>query len=72
MTWEYHVDDSAKGGYDVILGRDLLTELGLNLKLSEHVIEAEDGTFKGYTTPMVDLGTYTFKYLITEKITPEE
>ena len=27
MTWKFHVDDSAKGRYDMILGRDLLTEL---------------------------------------------
>ena len=25
VTWRCHVDDSAKGGYDMILGRDLLT-----------------------------------------------
>ena len=56
----------------MILGRDLLTELGLNLKLSDHIIEADDGPFKGSTTPMVDLGTYIFKYLNTDKITPAE
>ena len=49
----------------MILGPDILTELGLNLKFSEHVIEADDGNFKGSTTPMVDLGTYIFKYLNT-------
>ena len=60
---KFHVDDSAKGRYDMIMGQDLLTELVLNLKFSEHVIEADDGTFKGYTTPMVNFGTYIFKYL---------
>ena len=25
MKWKYHVDDSAKGRYDMILRRDLLT-----------------------------------------------
>ena len=25
VTYIYHVDDSAKGRYDIILGRDLLT-----------------------------------------------
>ena len=44
----------------MILGRDILTELRLNIKFSEHVIEADDGPFKGSTTPMVDLGTYMF------------
>ena len=55
----------------MILGQDILTELGLNLKWSEHVIKADGGTFKGTITPMVDLVTYIFKYLNTGKITPE-
>ena len=38
VTWKFYVDDSNKCRYDMILGQDLLTELGLNLKLSEHVI----------------------------------
>ena len=71
MTWKCHVDDSTKGRYDMILGQYLLTELGLNLKFSDHAIEADDGTFIGSTTPMVDLGTYEFKILNTGKITPE-
>ena len=44
----------------------------MNLKFYENVIEADDGTFKGSTTPMVDLSTYIFKYLNTGKIIPEE
>ena len=47
------------------LGQNLLTELGLNLKLSEHFIKADDGPFKGSTAPIFDLGTYEFKYLNT-------
>ena len=58
VTWGFHVDDSDKGGSDIILGRYLLIELVLNLKFYYHVIEADDGPFKGSTTPMVDLGTY--------------
>ena len=56
----------------MILGRYISTELVLNLKLSEHVIIADDETLKGSTTTMVNLGTYIFKYLYTGKITPEE
>ena len=52
----------------MILGRDLLTELELNFKLSEHVIEADYGTFTGFITPMEDLGTYLFQYLNTGKL----
>ena len=32
VTWNYHVYDSSKGRYDIILGRYILTDLGLNLK----------------------------------------
>ena len=70
--WNCHVDDSTKGIHDMILGKDLLIPLVLNLELSDHVIEANDGPFKEYTAPMVNLGTYEFKDLKTEKIKPEE
>ena len=61
VTWNCHVDDSAKGRYDIIFGRVLLIYLGLNFKPSEHVIGSNKGPFKGSTAPMVDLGTYIFK-----------
>ena len=62
VTWTCHLDDSDKGRWDIILGTNILTELVLNLKLSEHVIEADGGPFKGSITPMIDLGMYIFKY----------
>ena len=52
------MDDSSKVRCDIILGRNLLTELELNFKLSDHVIEADDRPFKASKTPMVDLGIY--------------
>ena len=58
MTWNFHVDDSIKVRYGIMLGRYLLTAFGLNITLSEHVIEAYDGPLKGSMAPMVDLGTY--------------
>ena len=30
--WNFHVDDSAKGRYDMVLDRELLTALSLNIK----------------------------------------
>ena len=66
------MDESAKGMYDIILGRDLLIILGLNLKCFDHAIEADYGTFKGSTSPMVDLGMYEFKDLNSGKVIPEE
>ena len=45
VTWIFHVDYSARGRYDMILGRYLLTELGLILNLFDHVVEADLGPF---------------------------
>ena len=56
----------------MILGWDILTELWLNLKFSEEVIEADDEPFNGSIMPMVNLGTYVFKYLNTGEITTIE
>ena len=72
VTWNFHVNDSAKDRYDMILGRDILTELGLNINIYDHVIEAYDGPLKVYRAPMVDLGRYEFKGLNAGKITTEE
>ena len=72
VTWNYHMYDSTNGRYDMILGRYLLTYLGLNLQLSDHTIEADDGTFKGSRAPMVDMGTQEFKDLNTGKNSPGE
>ena len=72
VTWKFHVDEYAKGRYDIIFGRDIWTALGLNLEFSDRVIEADDGYFKGSKAPMVDLGMYEFKDLNTGKITPGE
>ena len=58
VTWYFHVDDSTKGRYDMILRRYLFTDLGLNLKFPDHVIEAYGGPFKGSTAPMIDMGAY--------------
>ena len=69
--WNYHVDESARGRYDMILGRNIWTELGLNLKFSDHVVEADNGTLKESTAPISDIGTYESTDLETEKITPE-
>ena len=51
----------------MILGRDLFTALGLYLQFSENVIMGSDGTYEGWSTPMIDVSNYYFKPLI-EKI----
>ena len=72
ITWNCYVYDSAKGIYDMILDRYILPELGLNLKLSDHVIEADDGILKGSMSPMVDMRTYEFNIFNSRKISPKE
>ena len=54
----------------MILGRDLLTALGLDIKFSENIILGGDGLYKGYSAPMVDVITYYFKTLTDNKVKP--
>ena len=63
VMWKYHFNE--------IKGRDLLPELRLNLKFSDHVIKANDGPFKGSTALIFDLGMYESKELNTVKISPK-
>ena len=52
----------------MISGTYLLTALRLNIKLYDHIIEADDGPYKSSTAPKVDLGTYEFKDINTAKL----
>ena len=72
MTWDFHVDDSAKGMYEIVLGRDILIPLVLNSRFSDNSIEADYGNFKVSTVSMVDWGDYELKPLNTGNITPKE
>ena len=65
------MDDSTKGRYDMILCKDLLIELRLNLKSFYHIIASYDGTFKGSLKTIIDLGMYEFNDLNTGNITTE-
>ena len=40
VTWNCHVDYSAKNIYEIILGRDISKALVFNLRLYYHIIEA--------------------------------
>ena len=46
MMWKWHVDKSTDGRYDMILGRDLLIELGLDIKYYETVIIGGEGPYE--------------------------
>ena len=47
----------------MILGRDLITSLVLDINFSYRVIIRGNGPYKGCSTPMVDVNKYNFKYL---------
>ena len=51
--------------------KNLLTYFRINLKNSDHNIEADNGKCKGSTIPMVDLDKYAFKYWNEGEITHE-
>ena len=45
----------------MILGRDLLNALGLDLKFSENIIIHGEGPYEGCLAHMVNLSNYEFK-----------
>ena len=45
VMWKFHVNESTNSRYDMSLGRDLLTALGLDLKFSENIIIIEEGPY---------------------------
>ena len=57
VTWECHSYDSNKGSYNKILGRDILTALGVNLTFYKPNIKGCDGSLKWSTAPMIFLFT---------------
>ena len=52
------MDGSINGRYDMILVRDLLTALGLNLKFSESIIIGGEVPYEVLSAPMVDVSNY--------------
>ena len=72
VTWKFDVDESTTGRYYIILGRYVLTALGLNLKCSGNVIHGVEGPYKGCSAPMVDVNNYDFNTLTTKTVKPEE
>ena len=45
ITWKFHVEKSTIGRYGMILGRDLLTTLGLDFKFYDNFIIVGGGTY---------------------------
>ena len=57
------MDKKTNSRYDMILGRDLLTSLGMDLRFSENTIVDGEGPYAGCLVPMVDLSNYYFESL---------
>ena len=58
MTWKCQIDKYDEVRYIMILGRDLLTPLGLEPTFSECIVEGEEGPYEGWSVPMVDVYDY--------------
>ena len=63
---KFHIDFSTNSRYNVILGRELLTSLLLDIKFSRNVIICGEGPYEGFLSPMVDVRNYDF-IALTEK-----
>ena len=73
MTWKCHVDDSNAGRCDIIIDRDLLNKLGIDIKISMNTIECSEGPYQGCTTPIVNIDDYDFEPINIEmRPFPEE
>ena len=46
VTWKFYIDESTNGRYDMILGRDLLTALGMYIKFSGEIYLGEKDHLK--------------------------
>ena len=66
------MDNSAEGSYDMILGGDLITALGLDKRFSKHFIIDGSGLYEGCLSPMNNLNDYEVKYLSDNIVKPEE
>ena len=66
------MDESTTGRYAMILGIDLLTEMGLDLKFYGNVIIVGNGPYGGCSSPMVDASNYNFTYLTNKTVKLKE
>ena len=56
----------------MILGRYLLTVLGMYIKFSDNFSIDGEGPYKGFSAPMVDVINYNFKSITYKTVKPEE
>ena len=56
----------------MILVRDLIHALGLDIKFSENIIFGSDVPYQGSSAPMFDLSNYEVRSLTDKIVKPEE
>ena len=56
----------------MILGRDLLIALGMDIKFSEGIIIGGETPYEGCLAPMVDVSNYNFTSMKDKTVEPEE
>ena len=71
VTWKYQVDESTNGRYNMILGRELITALGLDLKFSGDVIIVHNGIYEGCLSSMVGVSNCNLTSLTDKTVKPE-
>ena len=47
----------------MILGRDIITTLVLDIKFSDNVVIGVEGPYGGFLAPLVDVSNYGFIYI---------
>ena len=52
------MDEYSNGRYEMILGRGLLTSLGMDLKFSDNLVIGSNVQYEGCSAPMVDVSNY--------------
>ena len=56
----------------MILGRDLITSLVLDLRIFKNVVIGGEGSYEGFLATMVDVSNYEFKTLTDRMVKPGE
>ena len=70
VSFKCHVDNKTNSRYDMILGRGLLTSLGMYIQFSENLVIDGEGPYEGCSAPMADLISYYFKLLTGSVVKP--
>ena len=66
VMWKFHVDKYSNCISDMLIGRYLITALGLELKFSNYFIIGDKAPYEGCSSTIVKVSSYKFTF-ITDK-----